>query len=123
MICDRRRSEVQVLSAAFKVKNKMAKKGVFLKEILIGAFLTLIVAAIVLAIMFSPTAIGRIVLDYGAVLGGIILVVEAIVSIILHRHEKSYYHLLRFIRILIGLAMIIIHIMRILPVNIRSYFC
>lgn len=96
-------------------------KKLFLKEVLIGALLTVIVAAIVVAIMFSPTKVGRMVLDYAAVLAGVILVVEAIVSMILHKNEEYYYHMLRFIRLLIGLAMIIIHLLRILPVNIKNY--
>jgi hypothetical protein len=101
----------------------MPKKRGLAKEILIAAILTLAVAAAVIAIMFSPSKIGRVVLDYGAVLGGLILVVEAVISILLYKKEKFYNHMLRFIRILIGLAMIIIHIFRILPVNIRNYLC
>lgn len=86
------------------------------KPILLTIILSILVLIVTLAIIFSPTGIAKIILDYSGVLAGLFFIVEATVNIVINRRQAFVFHITRILRIVIGLAMIAIHGLRILPV-------
>jgi len=90
------------------------------KQILLAVLLSAITIIATVAIIFSPTAIGRFILDYSAVAAGLFLTVEGSISIYINRKQAFGYHITRIFRITLGLAMICIHALRILPVPTRE---
>ncbi len=86
------------------------------KLIIFTIILCVLIVITTLLIIFLPPGIAVYLLDYSVVIGGIFLVVEASIMIYLHRREAFVFHITRILRIMIGLAMIVIHLLRILPV-------
>jgi len=89
-------------------------------QILLAVLLALLVAGVTAGIIFSPTAIGRFLLDYSAVGAGLFFIIEGGLTIWFNRQQSFARQLPRLFRIFIGLAMLAIHALRILPVPTKE---